>query len=394
MPHVSVIVPTYNRQHTVCRAIDSVLAQSYHDYEIVVVDDGSMDKTRATLATYGDAIIYIYQANAGAAAARNAGIAAANGALINFLDSDDWFAPEKLARQVAYLDTHPACDIVLCGWRDHFVDTGIVKECGLHLPIDDVAGAILLTGNNGLFAPHVALLRRQCLEQIGGFDTTLGMREEQDLWLRLSLAGCRFEHMSEVLCDYEFAPSGKGKARGPKLEQAMAAIHAKVFDHPETPAHIQALKSQVLATSHVDSALYYFEQQPIMWEEAQTHLARAFNGVDDIPSWGHPFFDRLAYTALELDHNHPEQALARMLARTDQHCTWLFTEILTRAHLIYAHEAYGRQDYQSVVRHLLQGSIHDVGQLREPGTLAILARSILRLPVALRRKVHDLMSGS
>lgn len=394
MPRVSVIIPTYNRQHTVCRAIDSVLAQTFQDFEVVVVDDGSTDNTREKLEVYGDTITYVYQANAGAAVARNTGISVANGELINFLDSDDWFEPEKLARQVAYLDSHPACDIVLCGWREHNVDSGLAEEYGLTLPVDDIVEAILLTGNNGLFTPHVALVHRRCLESVGGFDTALAMREEQDLWLRLGLAGWKFGHISAILCDYEFGPSGKGKVRGPRLEQAMATIHAKVFDHPQTPLYIQALKNRVLATSHVDSALYYLEQQPVLWEQAQEHLARAFNDAADIHTWGHSFFDPLAYTAIELDPNQPEQTIAKMLAKADHRSAWLYTEIATRIHLIRAHEAYADQDYQAVVRHLLQGSIHDVGQLREPGTLAILARSILKLPVSLRRKVHDLMSGS
>jgi glycosyltransferase involved in cell wall biosynthesis len=100
---VSVIIPTYNRADCITRAIDSVLAQKYKNYEIIVVDDGSTDDTRRVLEPYMNRIRYIYQENAGCAAARNTGIRASCGEWIAFLDSDDRWLPEKLEYQMAYL---------------------------------------------------------------------------------------------------------------------------------------------------------------------------------------------------------------------------------------------------------------------------------------------------
>jgi glycosyltransferase involved in cell wall biosynthesis len=118
MAKVSVIIPTYNRAHVICRAIDSVLAQTYPDYEIIVVDDGSTDQTAHVLSFYTDRIRYIYQANGGVSKAReNTGIKAAAGEYICFLDSDDAFLPNKLELQVGYLDNHPEIDVVLGGWQ-------------------------------------------------------------------------------------------------------------------------------------------------------------------------------------------------------------------------------------------------------------------------------------
>ena len=97
---ISVIIPTYNRARLVTQAIDSVLAQTYKDYEIIVVDDGSTDGTRQALEPYQDRIRYIYQENRGAAAARNLGIKSSNGKWVAFLDSDDRWLPEKLAYQM------------------------------------------------------------------------------------------------------------------------------------------------------------------------------------------------------------------------------------------------------------------------------------------------------
>ena len=96
MPKVSVIIPTYQRSHLVGQAIESVLAQTYCDYEIIVVNDGSTDNTGEILAQYGDRIVAIHQENRGLPAARHAGIRVAQGQYIAFLDDDDLWEPQKL----------------------------------------------------------------------------------------------------------------------------------------------------------------------------------------------------------------------------------------------------------------------------------------------------------
>ena len=101
-PLVSVIIPTYNRAEIIEEAVDSVLAQDYKDFELIVVDDGSTDNTSEVLATYGDDIRVLYQENKGVSAARNRGISEAAGKLIAFLDSDDLWMPQKLTTQVEF----------------------------------------------------------------------------------------------------------------------------------------------------------------------------------------------------------------------------------------------------------------------------------------------------
>ena len=108
MPRVSVVIPTYNRREYVQEAIDSVLAQSYTDYELIVVDDGSNDSTGEALhSRYGDRLAYEWRPNAGVSAARNRGLELARGEFIAFLDSDDVWLPQKLQQQVAFLDESP-----------------------------------------------------------------------------------------------------------------------------------------------------------------------------------------------------------------------------------------------------------------------------------------------
>ena len=111
-PLVSVIVPAYNNAHFLPAAIDSILNQTFDNFELIVVDDGSTDNTQAVLAGFGDRLRYVRKANGGPSSARNLGIQMARGQLIAFQDADDLWLPEKLALQVAYFHLHPEVGVV------------------------------------------------------------------------------------------------------------------------------------------------------------------------------------------------------------------------------------------------------------------------------------------
>ena len=193
-PLVSTIIPTYNRAALVCDAIDSVLAQTYQNVEIIVVDDGSTDDTLEVLRRYSDRIQMISQPNAGPAAARNRGLLAAKGELIAFLDSDDLWLPDKLALQVNLLsrvgEEVPCC---LCNikmlWKERELTS--FEVAWLKPPIsqgvwhnpDEILASRFVLFNQGV------LIRRRVLREIGGFDERFRMLEDYDLALRLSLQG-------------------------------------------------------------------------------------------------------------------------------------------------------------------------------------------------------------
>jgi glycosyltransferase involved in cell wall biosynthesis len=122
MATVSVIIPTYNRAPSLSEAIDSVMAQDYHDFEVVVVDDGSTDNTTEILQVFPK-ILVVRQDRKGVSAARNAGIAKASGRLIAFLDSDDLWLPGKLSTQVAFLDSN--ADALICQTEETWIRNGI-----------------------------------------------------------------------------------------------------------------------------------------------------------------------------------------------------------------------------------------------------------------------------
>ena len=193
-PLVSAIIPTYNRAHIVCDAIDSVLAQTYPHIEVIVVDDGSKDDTLQKLQAYGDRIRVFSQKNAGPAAARNRGITEARGELIAFLDSDDIWLPDKTERQVALLqragEMAPCClGNILMKWnsgdRNSF-DISLLKpslEEGLWTNPDEVIATRFVLTNQGI------MIRRSVLEKIGVFNDTIKYLEDVEFPLRLSLEG-------------------------------------------------------------------------------------------------------------------------------------------------------------------------------------------------------------
>jgi glycosyltransferase involved in cell wall biosynthesis len=189
METVSVIIPTYNRADLIGQAIDSVLAQAHQQVEVIVADDGSTDDTAAVVGAYGDRVRYLPLPHRGLpAATRNAGIRAATGDLLAFLDSDDLFLPNKLAVQAAALVQNLAAGVAYANGV-YFRTTpdapvGRVQD-GLPTPSGWVFGD-LLAGN--FLAPPVVLVRRTVLDEVGLFDESPDFFavEDFDLWLRLA----------------------------------------------------------------------------------------------------------------------------------------------------------------------------------------------------------------
>ena len=206
-PVVSVIVPCYNHGEFLADALDSVRAQSWRDWECIVVDDGSTDDTRnvATAFLETDARFkYIHQSNQGLSAARNAGISVCKGSYVQFLDSDDMLQERKLEAQITYLQKHPEIDIVYGNVR-------YFKEpVALHSSVDEskhrrmpqVSGAgvqilyPLLQRN--IMVVNAPLLRKSVINDVDGFDQTLNGYEDWDYWIRCALAGKRFQYVNEV----------------------------------------------------------------------------------------------------------------------------------------------------------------------------------------------------
>lgn len=184
---VSIIIPVYNGEVFIARALDSALAQTLKAFEVIVVDDGSSDGTRAIVEQYGQRVKYLYQSNKGPAAARNLGMKNARGEYIAFLDADDIWLPKKLEKQIALLEAKPDIGFVYCD--NHFVD-----DAGKTIPnyvrkVKLMRGDILLDFFKEFFVMTPALVFRKSLqEKIGFFNEKLMVGEDFDYILRLAAA--------------------------------------------------------------------------------------------------------------------------------------------------------------------------------------------------------------
>lgn len=178
---ISVVIPTYNRKRLLLRAVESVLAQTFPAYEIIVVDDGSTDATREALRPYGKRIRYIYQEKSGVSAARNSGITTARGDWIALLDSDDLWHPQKLERQAAFHCMHPEYrwSHTLERWiRDGYE----VRQKVIHAKPTGACFADNLPFCK--IAPSTVMIEKRLFEVYGAFDPALPVCEDYDLWLR------------------------------------------------------------------------------------------------------------------------------------------------------------------------------------------------------------------
>jgi len=183
---VSVIIPTYNRGWILKEAIDSVLAQDYKGFELIVVDDGSTDNTREILDSYGRDIIVLRQTNQGVSAARNRGIAEARGRLVAFLDSDDIWLPRKLLRQVDFFNSTPAA--VVNQTEEIWIRNGVrVNPKNRHRK----PSGMIFERSLGLclVSPSAVMIPKNLFNAVGVFDENLPACEDYDLWLRIS---CRY----------------------------------------------------------------------------------------------------------------------------------------------------------------------------------------------------------
>jgi glycosyltransferase involved in cell wall biosynthesis len=275
-PLVSVIIPTYNRAQLVYRAVESVLAQTFKDYEIIVVDDGSTDTTEELLeSAYKGKVLYIKkERNEGLAAARNTGIQVSRGACLAFLDDDDTWHPKKLELQIALLRHKPSLGLVYCGY---FQVDGTGRVGGEVKPTK--RGKIhdeLLCRNYIVGSASAALMAKEVVSRIGYFDEMLPSCEDWDMWIRI--AKCyEIDFVDEPLVNCTFH-SERMSSRLLNMESATFAVLDKHW--PENPQreHTGQQRNKLYSDHCISFAWRYYERG-----ERQS-------------------FDRLMYKALEYYH--------------------------------------------------------------------------------------------
>jgi glycosyltransferase involved in cell wall biosynthesis len=207
----SAIIPTYNRAPFLPEALDSVLTQGLSDTELIVVDDGSTDETKAVIAGYGDRVKYVYQHNRGPASAKNRGVMRATGKFISFLDSDDVWLPAKMRTELDLFERFPTADVIVSDckeWIDGklFSDSWIRRrliERGIMLPLERpsfMPGFPPIWTLGKLYATSCMTLKRGAFQRLGSdaFDESLRSFEDWDFEIRM-LRWCQVLIVPEVL---------------------------------------------------------------------------------------------------------------------------------------------------------------------------------------------------
>ncbi|GAP13465.1 glycosyltransferase [Longilinea arvoryzae] len=402
MPKVSIIIPTYNSARFLPATLQSVLAQTYRDYEILVVDDGSTDDTPAVLQPYRYEITYIHQENKERSAARNNAIDQASGEYVAFLDSDDLWAPEKLKRQVAVLDAHPEVALVYCqaryidenGQPTAFCGDWIDGPKGDELVIADYFEA-LLGGNVISGGGSTSMVRRWMLNQVGPFDVTLNHGEDWDVWLRLSRLG-PFAYLPEPLTSYRVYGWKRlltHQSTSQAIEQHLRVIDKNMAGWDGDPVRGERLRKNAMRGAYLLAALGGYQLGN--FASAMDSLARAVQldpnlGAEQEILWlavdrakiieraSGSYAEAIGFMDNVFDHLPPELSGLRISRR--QAAGWLY--------ISGAFEQHQQRNDARARRLLVSGLLRAPRALRNRGVLSILADVSLGRPLAAFLKGH------
>lgn len=380
-PTVSVVIPAYNVGSFIRSAIGSVLNQTYQDFELLVVDDGSTDETAEVVKSFGSRVRCIYQANGGLAAARNSGILGSSGEILTFLDADDVWMPDLLKMQVATLSTRPDVDGVYA-WAQFVEQNGEPLSDNMRpVPAGDSLRRVFLGGNSVVFS--MIAVRRVAFQKVGLFDPTLRQAEDWDMLLRMAAAGIRFACVPRLLVQRRVHPGSLSADTERMLHSERLVLHKALSTLP-LPPDCSVLGPAASFRILLKAAMGFWRQgarQPaverllegfVAWPEA-LHRPQTYLGVmSRLQPSGYRSdkeilrnLERLADEAIQLLHGvfrHPDLPPA---VRTNRRAAWS---------VLYAVLAllFGRKGrWGSALRHALRSIVtHPVPPLKGAATMA------------------------
>jgi glycosyltransferase involved in cell wall biosynthesis len=310
MATISVIIPAYNQGHYLGEAIQSVIDQTYPDFELIVVDDGSTDKTAQVACSFLDPRVhYIHQENRGLSAARNTGILRSTGEYLTFLDSDDLFVADKLETLLNAMQRDPGLGFV-AGQAVLIDENALPLGRIFDTPLPENPVHLLLW--NPLHVCSV-LLRRDWQEKAGLFDESLNAYEDWDMWLRLARVGCRMGWVPHPVSLYRFHTRQMTRDKD-RMTTATFAVLNKVYSDPDLPEEWLALKDRAYSGAYLRAAIQAYRMgetqegsealdsairlDPSLLDKNGDVLANRFLGLADTPK----VKDRLAFLEMVYDH--------------------------------------------------------------------------------------------
>lgn len=253
-PTVSVVIVTYNKGPTIGPAIESVLRQTYRDFEVLVVDDGSRDDTAQRVRRFGDRVRYLPKENGGTGSARNLGIAESRGEVVAFLDGDDLWLPRKLEIQMAAFQQEPRIVAVQCS--AYCVDSRLrVTEVRTCHPRHDTLLDFLLFRNLPAFSSAV-VVRRSVIQDLGGFGTDLVILSDWDMACRLARVGT-LRSVPDRLVLYRHYPGNQSRDVEIHIDSGVKSL-TRFFTHPSLDRSVRSRERVVWARFYAMLAGGYF----------------------------------------------------------------------------------------------------------------------------------------
>lgn len=276
-PKVSVIIPAYNIAPYIIETLNSVFAQTYKDYEIIIVNDGSKDTKDLEIALepFFDKIIYAEQTNAGASVARNSAISLARGELLAFLDGDDIWLPRFLESQINFLEKENL-EMVYC---DAEIFGDALFEGRSFMSDSPSNGAVttesLITGECNVITSGT-ILKKDLIEKFGNFDVNIPRSQDFDLWFRLAKSGARIGYQREILLKYRVRPDNLSGGNVKRSERNIIALEMikKKYDFTTHETEIwQKQMAQCEAELELEKGKFCLANGE--FSEAQQHIAEA-----------------------------------------------------------------------------------------------------------------------
>lgn len=353
---ISVIIPAYNAGKYIAQTIDSVLTQTYLNIECIVIDDGSTDDTNEQLAPYGNKITYVHQENRGRSTARNLGLSYATGEYLALLDADDYWAPDKLAMQLALLESDPSLGAVGCG---AFVVTdagNVIRELQAatmpRLSAGNEGFARLITLEYTIAAPLSTLvIRRSALESVGNFNEQINTMEEWDLLLRLNRSW-NIDSIFEPLAFYRgYGVHVPTKVAPRRRHEKYIEVVTSQFASESGKQVSQALKDKALGLGYLRGALLEYavgnsSAGAGRLELAWRHQPDLFGGP------GTPFFDLTAnFAPFQYDTVTPLVAVKVFLDRVFENLPACIAPLLSPYRSVMEGQVFSSHAFDDYQRH-------------------------------------------
>ena len=371
MELVSIIIPTYNHAHFISEALNSCLEQTYPDIEIIVVDDGSTDNTQQVLKPYASKIKYIYQDNAGPAAARNNGARASNGSYLLFLDSDDWLSSEQINLQIIKLEKKPEYGLVYSAWKNvDETSKQIISEVRPKIE-GDVLKKLLL--RELFFSPGAALIRKECFDNVGLFEEgkEFMRSEDTEMWVRIAAANYPFAYLDEPLFFHRVVKNSLSHNYASHSQSEFARLE-KFFNRKDLDVTIMEIKPLAFSLIHFEYCAKYYNIKNL--SEGQKHLRLAIKTYPQQIKNSDWVLEWLAGYSLDPAVENPEYFIKNFfsnLPKEAESIKKLHKKALGRYHIAAIFNCYKNHDLASVKAHLIQAIRYEPKCLLNKGFLKI-----------------------